>query len=142
MLGIYSAFPLEKYPYRREILDFTQYWYRHPLDYFDRNPSQNKIIMLYDDLIHKPGEVIHDFYHRLGYTDQLALERIVQDAVDNMHRFQSEHVYAYEEMGFTREQILASYADIFARFGFDQREPVSSTPTIEKSMLESVPMAD
>ena len=36
------------------------------------------------------------------------------------------------------KQILASYANIFARFGFDQREPVSSTPTIEKSMLESV----
>jgi omega-hydroxy-beta-dihydromenaquinone-9 sulfotransferase len=134
--------PLEKYPFRRKILDFTQYWYRHPLDYLDCNPSQNKMIMLYDDLIRRPEEVIHSFYNRFGYTDQLALERIVQDAVDNMHRFQSEHVYAYEEMGFTREQILASYADIFARFGFDQREPTSSTPMMEKSMLEPVPMTD
>ena len=58
------------------------------------------------------------FYHRFGYTDPLALERIVRDAVDNMHRFQSEHVYVYEEMGFTREEIFASYADIFARLWF------------------------
>ena len=134
--------PLEKYPYRKQILDFTQYWYRHPLDYLDRNPSQNKMIILYDDLIHKPGEVIHNFYHRFGYTDQVALERIVRDAVDDMHCFQSEHIYSYEEMGFTREQILTSYADIFARFGFDQRKLESSAPIIEESMLESIPMPD
>jgi len=129
--------PLEKYPYRREILEFTQYWYRHPLDYLDRRPSQNKMIMLYDDLISRPAEMIHNFYHRFGYTDQLALERIVRDAVDDMHRFQSEHVYSYEEMGFTRGQILSAYADIFARFGFDRREPVLS-----ESMEEPVPASD
>ncbi len=134
--------PLEKYPYRREILDFTQYWYRHPLDYLDRHPSQNKMILLYDDLIQKPEETIRSFYHRFGFTDQLALEQIVRDAVDDTRRFKSEHVYSYEEMGFTREQILASYADIFARFGFDQREPEASVPTIEDSMLETVSMAD
>ena len=134
--------PLEKYPHRREILDFTQYWYRHPLDYLDRNPSQNKMILLYDDLIQKPEETIRSFYHRFGFTDQLALEQIVRDAVDDTRRFKSEHVYSYEEMGFTREQILASYADIFARFGFDQREPEASVPTIEESMLEAVSMTD
>jgi len=131
--------PLEKYPHRREILDFTQYWYRHPLDYLDRNPSQNKMILLYDDLIQKPEETIRSFYHRFGFTDQLALEQIVREAVNDTRRFKSEHAYSYEEMGFTREQILASYADIFARFGFDQREPDASVSTIENSMLEAVP---
>jgi hypothetical protein len=134
--------PLEKYPYRKEILDFTQYWYRHPLDYLDHNPSQNKMIVLYDDLIQKPEKTIHSFYHRFGYTDQLALEQIVRNAVEDIHRFQSEHVYSYEEMGFTREQILASYADIFARFRFDQREPASSTPIIEEAVLEPIPIPD
>ena len=28
-------------------------------------------------------------------------------------------------MGFTREGIVNTYADIFERFGFDKREPVS-----------------
>ena len=107
--------PLEKYPHRREILDFTQYWYRHPLDYLDHNPSQNKMILLYDDLIQKPEETIRSFYHRFGFTDQLALEQIVRDAVDDTRRFKSEHVYSYEEMGFTREQILASYAEYLLR---------------------------
>jgi hypothetical protein len=31
-------------------------------------------------------------------------------------------VYSYEEMGFTREQIVEIYSDIFQRFGFDKRE--------------------
>ena len=59
--------PLEKYPYRQEILDFTQYWYRHPLDYLDRNPSQNKMILLYDDLIQKPEETISQFLSPLRF---------------------------------------------------------------------------
>ena len=36
--------------------------------------------------------------------------------------FNSDHVYSYQEMGFTREQIVQLYADIFERFGFDKRE--------------------
>ncbi len=36
--------------------------------------------------------------------------------------FSSDHVYSYEEMGFTHEQIVEMYADIFERFGFDKRE--------------------
>jgi len=135
--------PLEKYPYRREILDFTQYWYRHPLDYIDRNPSQSKIIMLYDDLIQKPEEMICSIYQCFGYIDQFALERIVRDALDDMHRFQSDHVYSYEEMGFTRDEIVAAYADVFTRFGFDQRDPGSLHPMGEQ-VLEalSVPGGD
>jgi hypothetical protein len=43
--------------------------------------------------------------------------------------FHSDHVYSYEEMGFTRQQIIDLYPDIFERFDFDKRDP--AFPSLE-----------
>jgi DNA/RNA-binding domain of Phe-tRNA-synthetase-like protein len=46
----------------------------------------------------------------------------VDQAVKETLTFKTDHVYSYQEMGFTRQQIVEIYADIFERFGFDKRE--------------------
>lgn len=46
----------------------------------------------------------------------------MDEAVKETLAHRSDHSYSYEEMGFTREQIVELYADIFERFGFDKRE--------------------
>jgi hypothetical protein len=114
--------PLEKYLYLDEILDFTQHWYRYPLSYLDAHPSPRHLILNYDELIQRPEHVIRSFYEQFGYPDQPGLDDIVDQAVKETLSFNSDHVYSYEEMGFTREQIVDLYADIFERFGFDKRE--------------------
>ena len=115
--------PKEKYLYLDEILDLTQHWYRHPLKYLDSHPSHSYLILNYDDLIQRPEHVIRDFYEQFGYPDKPGLDRIVDKAVKETLSFNSDHVYSYEKMGFTREQIVEWYSDIFERFGFDKREP-------------------
>jgi hypothetical protein len=114
--------PPEKYHYQDEILEFTQHWYRHPLKYLDAHPSPRYLILNYDDLIQHPERVIRGFYEQFGYPDKPGLDRIVDQAVKETLAFNSDHVYSYKEMGFTREQIVEIYADIFERFGFDKRE--------------------
>lgn len=114
--------PKEKYLYRDEIVDFTQHWYRYPLKYLDSHPSPRYLILNYDDLIQRPERVIRGFYEQFGYPDQPGLDEIVDRAVKETLTFSSDHVYSYEEMGFTREQIVEIYSDIFERFGFDKRE--------------------
>ena len=115
--------PQEKYHYQDEILEFTQYWYRYPLRYLDTHPSPRYLILNYDDLIQRPEHVIRSFYEQFGYPDKPGLDRIVDEAVKETLSFNSDHVYSYAEMGFTREQIVELYSDIFERFGFDRREP-------------------
>ncbi len=110
--------PLEKYPHRAEILEFTQYWYRHALKYLDEHPSPNHLILEYNDLFKDPQGVIFDFCHRFGYPITSRLEQAVARAVMNNHLYNSDHQYSYEEMGFTREQIVNAYEDIFKRFGY------------------------
>jgi hypothetical protein len=42
--------------------------------------------------------------------------------VEETLAFNSDHIYSYEDMGFSREQILSLYPEIFERFNFDKRE--------------------
>jgi hypothetical protein len=57
----------------------------------------------------------------------------VDQAVEETLAFNSDHIYSYEEMGFTREQIVEIYSDIFERFGFDTREhEFAGTPQFVK----------
>jgi hypothetical protein len=118
--------PLEKYQYLDEILDFTQHWYRHPLNFLDANPSPRHLILGYDELIQNPEGVIRGFYEQFGYPDQPALDKIVTEAVAETLAYKSDHIYSYEEMGFTRQQIIDLYIDVFERFSFDKREPALS----------------
>jgi len=114
--------PGEGYIYLDEILDFTQHWYRHPLKYLDSHPSPRHLILKYDDLIQRPEHVIRKFYEQFGYPDKPGLKKIVDEAVKETLSHSSDHTYSYEEMGFTRQQIVELYSDIFERFGFDKRE--------------------
>jgi hypothetical protein len=114
--------PKEKYLYLEEIVDLTQHWYRYPLQYLDAHPSPRHLILNYDDLIQRPEQVIRSFYEQFGYPDKPGLDDIVDAAVKETLSFKTDHIYSYEEMGFTRKQIVEMYNDIFERFGFDRRD--------------------
>jgi omega-hydroxy-beta-dihydromenaquinone-9 sulfotransferase len=114
--------PEQAWLYLEEIVDMTQHWYRHPLQYLDSHPSPRHLIMEYDNLIQRPEAVLHAFFEQFGYPAKPGLDEIVDKAVKETLSFKSDHAYSYEEMGFTREQIVELYADIFERFGFDTRE--------------------
>jgi hypothetical protein len=115
--------PPEKYLYRDQVLALTKYWYHHPLAVLDENPSPRHMILNYDDLIRWPEQVIRGFYEQFGYAESTGLERIIQEAIDETRTHHSDHVYKLEEMGFSREEIVREFDDIFERFNFDRRDP-------------------
>lgn len=126
--------PGDGYFYIDEILDMTQHWYRHPLKYLDSHPSPRHLIVNYDDLIQRPEKIIRGFYEQFGYPDQPGLPIIIDQAVKETLAFKSDHNYSLEEMGFTREQIIEAYADIFERFEFETREDLVPVKQIELDM--------
>jgi hypothetical protein len=115
--------PDEKYLYRDQVLALTKYWYHHPLQVLDQNPSPTKMILNYDDLIRWPDQIIRNFYEQFGYLESPGLEKIIQAAIEETRTYRSDHVYRYEEMGFSHAEILREFDDIFERFNFDRREP-------------------
>ena len=116
-----------KYLYRDQVLALTKYWYHHPLQVIDQNPSATKMILNYDDLIRWPEQVIRSLYEQFGYIESDGLEEIINRAVDESRSYQSDHVYHYEQMGFTHEEILREFDDIYERFHFDKRLPGSTS---------------
>jgi len=135
--------PDEKYLYRDQVLALTKYWYDHPLKVMDQNPSPEKIILNYDDLIRWPDQTIRSIYEQFGYAESPGLENIIHSAIKETKSYHSDHVYHYEEMGFSHEEILREFDDIFERFNFDRREP---NQTVEHQRImpvfsAEVPMA-
>lgn len=126
--------PGDGYFYIDEILDMTQHWYRHPLKFLDTHPSPRHLIVNYDDLIQRPEMIIRGFYEQFGYPDQPGLPIIIDQAVRETLAFKSDHNYSLEKMGFTREQIVEIYKDIFERFNFDTREDLVPVQQIELDM--------
>ena len=131
--------PGDGYHYLDEIVDLTQHWYRHPLNYLDAHPSPRHLILNYNDLIQRPEQVLREFYEQFGYPDKPGLEDIIDEAVKETLSYNSDHTYSYEDMGFTREQIVELYADIFDRFGFNKRENETSPVRTKTS---NIPAAD
>lgn len=128
--------PHGEYQYIDEIVELTQYWYRHPLRYLDAHPSPRHLIVNYDDLIQRPEAVIRGFYEQFGYPDKPGLPAIIDQAVKETLTFSSDHRYSYEQMGFTRGWIAQTYKDIFERFGFETREEEDSLPARQRLELE------
>lgn len=123
--------PGDGYFYRDEILEMTRHWYYHPLRYIDMHPSPRSLIVKYDDLIQRPEAVIRGFYEQFGYPDKPGLPVIIDQAVKETLTFSSDHNYSYEKMGFSRDDILRLYADIFERFEFETREDLVPVHRVE-----------
>ena len=119
------------YHYLDEIVDMTRHWYEHPLKYLDAHPSPRNLIINYDDLIQRPEQVIRGFYEQFGYPDKPGLPVIIDQAVKETLTFNSDHSYSYEEMGFTREQIISLYPEVFKRFDFETRDPASVRESVK-----------
>jgi hypothetical protein len=128
--------PEQKYIYIDEILGITQHWYRHPLRYLDAHPSPRHLILKYDDLIQRPEQVIRGFYEQFGYPDKPGLDGIINQAVQETLSFRTDHFYSYEEMGFTRQQIVEMYRDIFERFEFDTRDESAMASAMVESAFD------
>ena len=123
--------PGEGYFYVDEILEMTRHWYQHPLQYIDAHPSPRSLILKYDDLIQRPEAVIRGFYEQFGYPDKPGLPIIIDQAVKETLTFSSDHNYSYEMMGFTRDDIVRMYADVFKRFDFETREDLVPVQRVE-----------
>ncbi len=132
--GVFSS-PLGKYIYTNETMALAQHWYRHPLAYLDTHPSPNNLILSYDDLIRQPEATIRGFYRQFGYPQKEGLEKIVAQAVAETRTYKSDHQYSYEKMGFTREEILAAFGDIFERFNFNTGQDFSAPALVLEPAL-------
>ena len=134
----------KKYLYRDQVLALSKYWYFHPLEVIDRKKSVNNMIINYDELIRWPEEIIRSFYDQFGYVESQNMEHIIESAISETRSFHSDHVYHYEEMGFTHDEILEEFDEIFTRFDFDRRSDKQPAPVKQQVLPDfsaEIPLA-
>lgn len=126
--------PLTRYPFSEEIVQFTQHWYRYPLDILSKSDPQSYLIINYNDLVEDPESVIRQIYHQFGYSMSEEFSQTLRKKIAKSRSFHSPHTYSLNEMEITHEQILSDYSDIFERFKFKTR----MSQAFEKDQDESI----
>lgn len=114
--------PEESEALRKFIVDMARHWYSYAMERLEGAPKDRYIFVRYDDLVADPGETIAGIYERFGFGMSPAYARVLQEESEKARRYRSRHRYSVEQTGLTLERILATYQDVFDRFGFDTGE--------------------
>ena len=114
--------PVEEYGCRDYILEMAGHWYRYPLECLDRAPQDSYILVKFDDLVGDPEQTIRDIYQHFDLAISPAYAQALREEAERARTYRSKHEYSLEQVGLTREQVVADYRDVFDRFGFDGGE--------------------
>jgi hypothetical protein len=122
---LYNSFtsPVEPYPVPEVFNSLITYWYRHPVEKLEEWVPNRKAILKYTDLVQNPEQTVVNLYERFGFDMHPQFRQTLREEAENARQFKSRHVYSLEQTGFTREQVISEYKDIFERFGFDTMDP-------------------
>ncbi|MBI3160733.1 MAG: sulfotransferase [Chloroflexi bacterium] len=133
--------PEETYPHRDFSLGLIAHWYRYPLSRLDAMPPEQRIILRYDDLISDLGGTVRQVYERLGLPIAPGFHEIIDDTVARQRDYESVNRYSLAEMGLTVADIVAQFADIFDRFGFDRNGAAyaQEEPAAPQLAMEAAP---
>lgn len=116
--------PVEYESLRRYVIELARHGYHYPLDRLSRLDPERYAVVRFDDLIRDTGQTVAGVYRRLGFDLSPAYARILQEETERAHHYRSRHQYSLQELGLSRERILAECGDVFERFNFDRREPI------------------
>lgn len=103
------------------ILTATQHWYRYPAERLADAPD-SFIEVKFEDMVRDPQATVAAIYDHLGFEISPDFAAILQRETERAQGYRSEHQYSLEAMGFTREEILAEYGDVFEKWGYERGE--------------------
>ncbi|MCD6356097.1 MAG: sulfotransferase [Anaerolineaceae bacterium] len=126
--------PLEKYPFKQEIIKFTKHWYDYPLEILSKSDPASFLIIKYDDLIQNPLKTVQMIYNHFGYSiSEEFIDELIK-AIENAKHFRSMHGYSLKEMGISKRQVIDTYSEIFTRFNFETKIEGTSMPQDESTL--------
>ena len=117
------ADPLERYPLIEPVLAKIDHWYRHPIAVLRARPLATWLEITYDELTADPEAAIRRIYQRFGLELSPAYAETLARLSRRAQGYRSQHRYTLEQVGLSRETVVARYADVFAAYGFDTGAP-------------------
>ena len=109
---------VEDSPVNDFIHELLARWYRYPTSRVRRLADGRGLILKYDDLVANPEDTVLNCLERMGYQAGDDTRAMLGAEREKARQFRSKHVYSFEPIGLTREQVAEEYADIIEEFGF------------------------
>lgn len=109
---------LEPYPFGEYLLETTKHWYRYPLQKLAESANTYTVVK-YKHLVQDLEMIVGDIYSTFGLAVSPNYAQVLKMEVSKAENYTSRHNYALEDMGYTPEQIIAEYQDVFELFSFD-----------------------
>jgi omega-hydroxy-beta-dihydromenaquinone-9 sulfotransferase len=113
------AEPEKRYPHSEYILRSTQHWYRYPVERLEQAPSDSRALVNFHELVKDPEKIVTEIYQGIGLELSPEFAEILRVESEKAGQHTSNHQYFLESVGFTKEQILSTYQDVYERWGFD-----------------------
>lgn len=92
--------------------------YRYAMTCRDVMGADKLVLVKYDDLVRDPVGTVERVYRDLDMKVSPAFRARLEAATRAHREFKSEHDYALEDFGITREEIYEELSDIFETLGF------------------------
>lgn len=116
--------PIEYESLRRYAIELARNGYHYPLERLQCLDAGRYAVVRFDDLIQDAGQTVAGVYRRLGLDVSPAYARILDEETEQARHYRSLHHYSLEELGLSRERILAECNDVFERLDLYCRETV------------------
>lgn len=110
---------------RDYVLEMAGHWYRYPLERLAALPPDRYVIVKYDDLTRDPEHTVGEIYARLGLSVEPRFAAILRRESAKARLYRSVHEYVLEELGLSRQRLVAEFRDVLDRFGFPTDGAVS-----------------
>jgi hypothetical protein len=105
---------------RDGLVEVINHFYRHPMDRLPLLPESRQAFIKFDDLTAAPQDTVTRLYQRLGLDMSPAYAQKLAEEQEKARKYKSQHQYALEHYGLTRQDILEQYRDIFDHYGFNK----------------------
>ena len=109
--------------FRDSVLELAAHWYRHPLHCAPEWPEDRFAFLTYDVLTADLEAAVKNLYDRFGFEVGPGFAGRLRLEHEKARGYRSTHHYSIEKYGLTTQDVLADFADVFQRFGFDTADP-------------------
>ena len=114
----YFGDPLEKYPFRDDIVRMAKHWYTYPMNRFAQADGKSFIIIKYDDLVNDPEGIVRRIYEHFDFPMTQKYAGKLKAASSHAMGYRSPHINSLEHCGLSASDVLKEFREVFDEFGF------------------------
>jgi hypothetical protein len=124
------ANPLKPYPYRDEIIDMAEYFYRYPNEKLHSVREDQKYIVDYEQLVLKPLETVEAIYSQFNFEMTAEYKKMLEQEASTPRKYYRKK-YPFKEMELNETEINLRFDPLMSEIEFSgqhkQKLPVRKT---------------